>query len=98
MAPTLILAPPLFAMGMTGLTFHRKHLVSALLCIEAMLLTLYMMLTLMAGTQHHTTAAVLPIILLTLAACEAATGLALLVASSRTHASDHLNNLNLLKC
>nr|YP_010022380.1 NADH dehydrogenase subunit 4L [Teratoscincus roborowskii]QOL12736.1 NADH dehydrogenase subunit 4L [Teratoscincus roborowskii] len=98
MAPALVLAPPLFTMGMTGLTFHRKHLVSALLCIEGMLLTLYMMLTLMTGVQHFTTTSILPIILLTLAACEASTGLALLVASSRTHASDHLKNLNLLKC
>nr|AAU47378.1 NADH dehydrogenase subunit 4L [Teratoscincus keyserlingii] len=98
MTPALILAPPLFTMGMTGLTFHRKHLVSALLCIEGMLLTLYMMLALMTEVQHFTNTSILPIILLTLAACEASTGLALLVASSRTHASDHLKNLSLLKC
>ncbi|NXP62300.1 NU4LM oxidoreductase, partial [Chloropsis cyanopogon] len=40
----------------------------------------------------------LPILILTFSACEAATGLALLVASTRTHGSDHLYNFNLLQC
>ncbi|NXU61884.1 NU4LM oxidoreductase, partial [Horornis vulcanius] len=42
--------------------------------------------------------AILPIIILTFSACEAGTGLALLVASTRTHGSDHLHNFNLLQC
>uniref|UniRef100_A0A8C3IJM1 NADH dehydrogenase subunit 4L n=1 Tax=Chrysemys picta bellii TaxID=8478 RepID=A0A8C3IJM1_CHRPI len=36
--------------------------------------------------------------LLCLETCEAGIGLSLLVASSRTHGSDHLQNLNLLQC
>ncbi|NWH69017.1 NU4LM oxidoreductase, partial [Geococcyx californianus] len=41
---------------------------------------------------------ILPILILTFSACEAGTGLALLVASTRTHGSDHLHNFNLLQC
>lgn len=39
-----------------------------------------------------------PIILLSISACGAGTGLALLVASVRTHATDKIKNLTLLKC
>ncbi|NWI76864.1 NU4LM oxidoreductase, partial [Dryoscopus gambensis] len=41
---------------------------------------------------------ILPILILSFSACEAGTGLALLVASTRTHGSDHLHNFNLLQC
>lgn len=39
-----------------------------------------------------------PIVLLVFAACEAALGLSLLVAVSNTYGTDHVQNLNLLKC
>lgn len=44
------------------------------------------------------TLAASPILLLTLSVCEASAGLALLVATTRTHGSDRLQNLNLLQC
>lgn len=40
----------------------------------------------------------MPIVLLVFAACEAALGLSLLVAVSNTYGTDHVQNLNLLKC
>nr|BCO16537.1 HADH dehydrogenase 4L [Geckolepis petiti] len=87
-----------FTLGAMGLTLHRQHLVSALLCIEGMMLALFISLSTTSQTLHLTTTTLHPIILLTMSACEAGTGLALLVASTRTHASDHLKALNLLKC
>jgi len=39
-----------------------------------------------------------PILLLAFSACEASAGLALLVATARTHGTDRLQNLNLLQC
>nr|YP_980160.1 NADH dehydrogenase subunit 4L [Gekko vittatus]BAF44026.1 NADH dehydrogenase subunit 4L [Gekko vittatus] len=87
-----------FMLSTLGLAFHRKHLVSALLCIEGMMLALFLALTVNSQTLSLTTMSLHPITLLTLAACEAGSGLALLVASSRTHASDNLKALNLLKC
>nr|BCO16524.1 NADH dehydrogenase 4L [Gehyra marginata] len=87
-----------FILATTGLTLHRKHLVSALLCIEGMVLALFLSLSTISQTLAPTTLATQPIIMLTIAACGACTGLALLVAATRTHASDHLKTMNLLKC
>ncbi|NXU21468.1 NU4LM oxidoreductase, partial [Pardalotus punctatus] len=47
---------------------------------------------------HTSSTTIMPILLLAFSACEAGAGLALLVASTRTHGSDHLHNLNLLQC
>nr|YP_423931.1 NADH dehydrogenase subunit 4L [Gekko gecko]AAQ93002.1 NADH dehydrogenase subunit 4L [Gekko gecko] len=87
-----------FMLSLLGLALNRKHLVSALLCIESMMLTLFMMLTINFQTLLLTNNSMQPIILLTFAACEAGAGLALLTASTRTHAATQLKNLNLLKC
>nr|YP_009711371.1 NADH dehydrogenase subunit 4L [Plestiodon tunganus]QGA46913.1 NADH dehydrogenase subunit 4L [Plestiodon tunganus] len=87
-----------FMLGILGLSLHRTHLVSALLCIEAMMLALFSALTVMSSTLQLPATTMTPILLLTFSACEAGTGLALLVATSRTHGTDHLQNLNLLQC
>nr|YP_010386992.1 NADH dehydrogenase subunit 4L [Eutropis multifasciata]QXG82719.1 NADH dehydrogenase subunit 4L [Eutropis multifasciata]UPO66923.1 NADH dehydrogenase subunit 4L [Eutropis multifasciata]UZC57563.1 NADH dehydrogenase subunit 4L [Eutropis multifasciata]UZC57576.1 NADH dehydrogenase subunit 4L [Eutropis multifasciata] len=87
-----------FLLGVMGLSLHRTHLVSALLCIESMMLALFTAMTVFSSTMQLPSAAISPILLLAFSACEAGTGLALLVATSRTHGSDHLQNLNLLQC
>nr|YP_003667968.1 NADH dehydrogenase subunit 4L [Leiolepis guttata]BAJ08146.1 NADH dehydrogenase subunit 4L [Leiolepis guttata]BAQ00129.1 NADH dehydrogenase subunit 4L [Leiolepis boehmei] len=87
-----------FTMGLIGASVNRIHLMSTLLCIEGMLLILYIMMTLTTSTLHFTSTASSPIILLTLGACEASAGLTLLVITSQSHANDHLKNLNLLQC
>nr|BAP90291.1 NADH dehydrogenase subunit 4L [Tropiocolotes steudneri] len=87
-----------FTLAMAGLILYRKHLISALLCLEGLMITLFFALTTISQSLFTTTTTIQPIILLTLSACEAGTGLALLVASSRTHASDHLKTMNLLMC
>nr|WDE84698.1 NADH dehydrogenase subunit 4L [Empidonax flaviventris] len=87
-----------FALSNLGLTFHRTHLISALLCLESMMLSMYIALSLWPIQTQTTSSTLLPILMLAFSACEAGTGLAILVASARTHGSDHLNNLNLLQC
>nr|WNH23811.1 NADH dehydrogenase subunit 4L [Aprion virescens] len=87
-----------FILGLTGLAFHRTHLLSALLCLEGMMLSLFIALslwTLQLGTTHFSAS---PMLLLAFSACEASAGLALLVATARTHGTDHLQSLNLLQC
>nr|BCO16459.1 NADH dehydrogenase subunit 4L [Paroedura masobe] len=98
MSQTHFATTTLFALGVTGLTLHRKHLVSALLCIEGLMLATFIALTVSHQELHSTAAAMHPIILLTLAACEAGAGLSLLVATTRAYASDNIKNLSLLKC
>nr|YP_009108078.1 NADH dehydrogenase subunit 4L [Pseudonestor xanthophrys]AIU45395.1 NADH dehydrogenase subunit 4L [Pseudonestor xanthophrys] len=87
-----------FTLSSLGLAFHRTHLISALLCLESMMLSMYMALAMWPIQMQSPSSTILPIIMLTFSACEAGTGLALLVASTRTHGSDHLHNLNLLQC
>nr|YP_009058703.1 NADH dehydrogenase subunit 4L [Tregellasia leucops]AIM46932.1 NADH dehydrogenase subunit 4L [Tregellasia leucops] len=87
-----------FVLSGLGLAFHRTHLVSALLCLEGMMLSMYVALTMWPIQTQTSSPTILPILVLTFSACEASTGLALLVASARTHGSDHLHNLNLLQC
>nr|YP_008758441.1 NADH dehydrogenase subunit 4L [Heptranchias perlo]BAO02721.1 NADH dehydrogenase subunit 4L [Heptranchias perlo] len=87
-----------FILGLMGLAFHRKHLLSALLCLEGMMLSLFILISIWSMMLNYTSHSIAPMILLTFSACEAGTGLALLVATTRTHGSDHLQNLNLLQC
>nr|YP_007024847.1 NADH dehydrogenase subunit 4L [Alburnus tarichi]YP_009311614.1 NADH dehydrogenase subunit 4L [Alburnus mossulensis]YP_009348912.1 NADH dehydrogenase subunit 4L [Rhinichthys atratulus]YP_010596312.1 NADH dehydrogenase subunit 4L [Leuciscus merzbacheri]AFV75055.1 NADH dehydrogenase subunit 4L [Alburnus tarichi]WAJ61214.1 NADH dehydrogenase subunit 4L [Leuciscus merzbacheri]WRH36868.1 NADH dehydrogenase subunit 4L [Leuciscus merzbacheri]BAV70556.1 NADH dehydrogenase subunit 4L [Alburnus moss len=87
-----------FVLGLMGLAFHRTHLLSALLCLEGMMLSLFIALALWALQFESTSFSTAPMLLLAFSACEASTGLALLVATARTHGTDRLQNLNLLQC
>nr|WNH22877.1 NADH dehydrogenase subunit 4L [Lophogobius cyprinoides] len=87
-----------FFLGLTGLAFHRTHLLSALLCLEGMMLSLFLGLSLWTLELAATSFAASPLLLLAFSACEASAGLALLVATTRTHGSDRLQNMNLLQC
>nr|YP_010503091.1 NADH dehydrogenase subunit 4L [Hemigrammus armstrongi]UXD78974.1 NADH dehydrogenase subunit 4L [Hemigrammus armstrongi] len=87
-----------FALGLTGLAFHRTHLLSALLCLEGMLLSLFIAMALWVLQLESATSSAAPMLIITFSACEASVGLALLVATTRTHGTDHLQSLNLLQC
>nr|YP_009049517.1 NADH dehydrogenase subunit 4L [Caloperdix oculeus]AIE46316.1 NADH dehydrogenase subunit 4L [Caloperdix oculeus] len=87
-----------FTFSTLGLAFHRTHLISALLCLESMMLSMFISLSIWSVENQTTSFTLVPILMLTFSACEAGTGLAMLVASTRTHGSDHLHNLNLLQC
>nr|UFX54072.1 NADH dehydrogenase subunit 4L [Cryptotis mexicanus] len=87
-----------FVVALLGLLMYRSHLMSSLLCLEGMMLTLFIMGTIMVLNSHFTLANMLPIILLVFAACEAAIGLSLLVMVSNTYGVDYVQNLNLLQC
>nr|AGZ18950.1 NADH dehydrogenase subunit 4L [Epicrionops cf. marmoratus UMMZ 190478] len=87
-----------FLLAMTGLALHRTHLLSALLCLEGMMLALFISLSTWCMFTHSISYSITPMIMLTFSACEAGTGLAILVATTRTHGTDHMQNLNLLQC
>nr|BDI08555.1 NADH dehydrogenase subunit 4L [Parabotia curtus]BDI08568.1 NADH dehydrogenase subunit 4L [Parabotia curtus]BDI08581.1 NADH dehydrogenase subunit 4L [Parabotia curtus]BDI08607.1 NADH dehydrogenase subunit 4L [Parabotia curtus]BDI08620.1 NADH dehydrogenase subunit 4L [Parabotia curtus] len=87
-----------FILGLTGLAFHRTRLLSTLLCLEGMMLSLFIALALWALQFESTGFSAAPMLLLAFSACEAGAGLALLVATVRTHGTDRLQNLNLLQC
>nr|WNH22942.1 NADH dehydrogenase subunit 4L [Scophthalmus aquosus] len=87
-----------FLLALAGLAFHRSHLLSALLCMEGMMLSLYVALSLWSLQLDSTSFSSPPLLLLAFSACEASIGLALLVAITRTHGTDSLQNLNVLQC
>nr|YP_010400429.1 NADH dehydrogenase subunit 4L [Nesolagus timminsi]UGN74033.1 NADH dehydrogenase subunit 4L [Nesolagus timminsi]UGN74035.1 NADH dehydrogenase subunit 4L [Nesolagus timminsi]UGN74037.1 NADH dehydrogenase subunit 4L [Nesolagus timminsi]UQS76158.1 NADH dehydrogenase subunit 4L [Nesolagus timminsi] len=87
-----------YILALLGMLVYRSHLMSSLLCLEGMMLSLFIMISLVALNTHFTLSLMFPIILLVFAACEAAVGLALLVMVSNTYGMDYVQNLNLLQC
>nr|YP_010248603.1 NADH dehydrogenase subunit 4L [Abramites hypselonotus]QTS03714.1 NADH dehydrogenase subunit 4L [Abramites hypselonotus] len=98
MTPLLFSFTAAFVLGLMGLAFHRTHLLSALLCLEGMMLSLFIALATWSLQLEVTAFSAAPLLLLAFSACEASVGLALLVATARTHGSDRLQSLNLLQC
>nr|YP_009502800.1 NADH dehydrogenase subunit 4L [Idiurus macrotis]ASM91471.1 NADH dehydrogenase subunit 4L [Idiurus macrotis] len=87
-----------FMITLLGVFIYRTHLMSALLCLEGMMLTVFIFSTLTIMNSYHVLSFMVPIVLLVFAACEAAIGLALLMMVSNLYGLDHVKNLNLLKC
>nr|WNH37135.1 NADH dehydrogenase subunit 4L [Ventrifossa mucocephalus] len=98
MTPTTLLTSSAFFLAFLGLAFHRTHFLSALICLEGMMLSLFTAFSLWALQSDTANFSSAPLCVLTFSACEASAGLALLVATARTHGTDHLKKLNLLKC
>nr|QIJ99022.1 NADH dehydrogenase subunit 4L [Ochotona dauurica]QIJ99035.1 NADH dehydrogenase subunit 4L [Ochotona dauurica] len=87
-----------FVVALLGMLVYRSHLMSSLLCLEGMMLSLFMLATIISLNLNFTISFMFPVILLVFAACEAAVGLALLVMVSNTYGMDYIHNLNLLQC
>nr|YP_009130907.1 NADH dehydrogenase subunit 4L [Epigonichthys cultellus]AGQ42761.1 NADH dehydrogenase subunit 4L [Epigonichthys cultellus]BAV13776.1 NADH dehydrogenase subunit 4L [Epigonichthys cultellus] len=83
-----------FFIALVGLGLSQVHLLSVLLCLEMMMVALYLGLGMVAlpGFEYPL---MLALVLLTFSACEASSGLALLVLISRSHGSDLLKVFNL---
>uniref|UniRef100_UPI0022DCDC8C NADH dehydrogenase subunit 4L n=1 Tax=Tripneustes kermadecensis TaxID=2004905 RepID=UPI0022DCDC8C len=93
----LIIILSIFYLGLMGILLNRLHFLSVLLCLELLLISLFIGIAIWnnnVGTHQNTT---FNLLLLTLSACEASIGLSLMVALSRTHSSDLVTNLNLLR-
>nr|AAT35915.1 NADH dehydrogenase subunit 4L [Cheirogaleus major] len=87
-----------FTTTLLGMLMFRSHLMSSLLCLEGMMLSMFILSTLLILNMQYTITFMMPILLLVFAACEAAIGLALLVTVSNTYGLDYIQNLNLLQC
>uniref|UniRef100_UPI00211504D9 NADH dehydrogenase subunit 4L n=1 Tax=Araeosoma owstoni TaxID=39277 RepID=UPI00211504D9 len=93
----LIITLSMFYLGLMGVLLNRLHFLSILLCLELLLISLFLGIAIWninLLNSHNTT---FNLLLLTLSACEASLGLSLMVALSRTHSSDLVANLNLLQ-
>nr|YP_006576329.1 NADH dehydrogenase subunit 4L [Marmota himalayana]AEL87733.1 NADH dehydrogenase subunit 4L [Marmota himalayana]AFN86210.1 NADH dehydrogenase subunit 4L [Marmota himalayana]QIB71848.1 NADH dehydrogenase subunit 4L [Marmota himalayana] len=84
--------------SLLGMFIYRSHLMSSLLCLEGMMLSMFVLCSLLTTSFHFSLSFMIPITLLVFAACEAAVGLALLVMVSNTYGLDYVQNLNILQC
>nr|YP_010161654.1 NADH dehydrogenase subunit 4L [Phyllophorella liuwutiensis]QRI59063.1 NADH dehydrogenase subunit 4L [Phyllophorella liuwutiensis] len=87
----------LFFLGIIGIIINRLHLLSLLLCLELLLISLFLNISIWSQINNSLYSLNFSILLLTLSACEASTGLALMVSLSRSHNTDLLSNINLLQ-
>nr|YP_009946524.1 NADH dehydrogenase subunit 4L [Stenocephalemys albocaudata]QOE76359.1 NADH dehydrogenase subunit 4L [Stenocephalemys albocaudata]QOE76372.1 NADH dehydrogenase subunit 4L [Stenocephalemys albocaudata]QOU10256.1 NADH dehydrogenase subunit 4L [Stenocephalemys albocaudata] len=87
-----------FTLSLLGTLMFRSHLMSTLLCLEGMMLSLFIMISMATLNSNSMISMPIPITIMVFAACEAAVGLALLVKVSNTYGTDYVQNLNLLQC
>uniref|UniRef100_UPI001F12DCF4 NADH dehydrogenase subunit 4L n=1 Tax=Astriclypeus mannii TaxID=31188 RepID=UPI001F12DCF4 len=93
----LIIILSVFYLGLIGVLLNRLHFLSILLCLELLLVSLFIGIAAWNINNVILQNTTFNLILLTLSACEASLGLSLMVALSRTHSSDLVANLNLLQ-
>uniref|UniRef100_UPI0030FE8E40 NADH dehydrogenase subunit 4L n=1 Tax=Sicista caudata TaxID=2599793 RepID=UPI0030FE8E40 len=87
-----------FSLALLGTLMFRTHLMSTLLCLEGMMLSIFVLSSIVTLSLHNILSFIFPVTILVFAACEAAVGLALLVMVSNSYGNDYVQNLNLLQC
>jgi NADH-quinone oxidoreductase subunit K len=93
----LIVAAVLFALGVVGLFVNRKNVISILMCIELMLLAVNINLVAFSHFLNDLSGQVFVFFVLTVAACEVAVGLAILVDYHRIRNSIETDDINTLQ-
>nr|QHD26799.1 NADH dehydrogenase subunit 4L [Murex trapa] len=83
-------------MGLITLSFQYKHLLSILLSLEAITMNLFIMM--FCFSTNITLSGQTSLILITLGACEASLGLAILVAIIRSEGNDYVSSFSAQKC
>jgi NADH-quinone oxidoreductase subunit K len=93
----LILAAVLFSVSVAGIFINRKNVILLLMCIELMLLAVNFNFIAFSRMLDDTLGQVFVFFILTVAAAEAAIGLAILVVLFRSRASVDVEELDSLK-
>jgi NADH-quinone oxidoreductase subunit K len=92
-----ILSAILFCIGVSGIFLNRKNVISLLMSIELMLLSVNINFVSFSAFLHDLVGQVFAIFVLTVAAAEAAIGLAILVIYFRTNKTIEIENISSLK-
>ncbi|WP_196139482.1 NADH-quinone oxidoreductase subunit NuoK [Aliikangiella sp. G2MR2-5] len=93
----LILSAILFSISIAGIIINRKNVITLLMCIELMLLAVNTNFIAFAHYLEDTAGQVFVFFILTVAAAEAAIGLAIIVVLFRNRATIDVEQLNQLK-
>lgn len=93
----LSLAAILFTVGVFGIFLNRKNVIIILMSVELMLLSVNINFVAFSSFLHDLTGQVFTMFILTVAAAEAAIGLAILVAFFRNKGSIAVEDISALK-
>jgi NADH-quinone oxidoreductase subunit K len=93
----LTLAAILFTLGIFGIFLNRKNVIIILMSIELMLLAVNINLVAFSSFMHDMVGQVFAMFVLTVAAAEAAIGLAILVVYFRNRGTIEVEDINLMK-
>ncbi len=97
LAHYLSLAALLFTMGVFGIFLNRKNVIVILMCIELMLLAVNINFVAFSAELGDMTGQVFTLFILTVAAAEAAIGLAILVVLFRTRGTIAVEDISSMK-
>lgn len=93
----LTVAAILFTIGIFGIFLNRKNVIVILMSIELMLLSVNINLVAFSSYLHDMVGQVFALFILTVAAAEAAIGLAILVIYFRNRKSIAVDDVNIMK-
>ena len=93
----LTVAAILFTLGIFGIFLNRKNVIVILMSIEMMLLAVNLNLVAFSVYLHDLVGQVFSMIILTVAAAEAAIGLAILVVYFRNRGSIRVEDINMMR-
>ncbi|TDI63578.1 MAG: NADH-quinone oxidoreductase subunit NuoK [Alphaproteobacteria bacterium] len=93
----LVLAASLFTIGIFGIFLNRKNVIIMLMSIELMLLAVNINLVAFSNYMNDLVGQIFALFVLTVAAAEAAIGLAILVVYSRRRGSIEVEDINQMK-
>jgi len=93
----LTVAAILFTLGAIGIFLNRKNVITILMCIELMLLAVNINLVAFSTHLGNLSGQIFAMFILTVAAAEAAIGLAILVVYFRNRGSIAVEDINMMK-
>ena len=93
----LILGAIIFTIGIIGIFLNRKNLIVILMCIELLLLAVNINFVSFSIFLNDLNGQIFTLFILTVAAAEAAIGLAIIVVYYRNAGSIHIEDINTLK-
>jgi NADH-quinone oxidoreductase subunit K len=93
----LVVAAILFTIGAIGIFINRRNIIVILMSIELMLLAVNINFVAFSIYQHNLIGQVFTMIILTVAAAEAALGLAIRVAHFRNRGDITVEHVNIMK-
>jgi NADH-quinone oxidoreductase subunit K len=93
----LLLGELLFAIALAGIFINRKNVIVLLMCIELMLLAVNMNFVAFSHFLGDAAGQIFVFFILTVAAAEAAIGLAILVVLFRNRGTINVDDLDMLK-